>query len=119
MKEISCKEVKEKLEREDIFKLVNCLSREKYELMHIPGSVNFPITPDLVRDITSLKLELSKFFSPQDEIVLYCTDNNCQASILVYNQLEEMGYEKLSRFSGGLKEWESDGYPFEGSRVEG
>lgn len=118
MNEISCKELKEKIERNDQFKLVNCLSKEKFEMMHIPGSINFPLTPEIFGDIVRLKNELSHFFDIGDEIVVYCTDNACQASIVIYNQLNELGYEKLKRFSGGLKEWQEDGYSLEGSLTD-
>ena len=119
MKEISCKELKEKIDRKDIYKLVNCLSKEKFEMMHIPGSLNFPITPENFADITRLQKELSSFFALEDEIVVYCTDLVCQASIFIYNQLDNLGYKKIRRFSGGLQEWEADGYKFVGTSVEG
>ena len=119
MNEISCKELKGKIDRQEIFKLVNCLSKEKFEMMHIPGSVNFPLTPENFSDISRLQKELSDFFAMEEEIVVYCTDPGCQASIVIYNQLDGLGYEQIRRFSGGLQEWKADGYNLVGNSVDG
>ena len=117
MNEISCKDLKGKIDRHDNFMLVNCLSKEKFEMMHIPGSVNFPLTPENFANISRLQKELSAFFALEDEIVVYCTDPGCQASIIIYNQLDALGYKQVRRFSGGLQEWEADGYKLVGNSV--
>lgn len=118
MNEISCKELKEKIDRNDTFKLVNCLSKEKFEKMRIPGSMNFPLTSENFADVRRLQAELEDAFNLEDEIIVYCTDPACQASIIIYKNLDNLGYKKIRRFSGGLAEWEADGYVFEGNQVK-
>ena len=42
-----------------------------------------------------------------EEIVVYCTDHICNKSITMYYQLESLGYKKVFRYPGGLREWVS------------
>ncbi len=119
MNEISCKELKKKIDRNENFKLVNCLSKAKFDMKHIPGSINFALTPEKLKDIPSLEKEIKNFFALNNEIVVYCTDTNCAASIFIYNQMDALGFKNISRFSGGLRKWEEDGYKFVGTSVEG
>ena len=118
MNEISCEELKNKIDQKDKFKLVNCLSKNKFEMKHIAGSLNFPINPDKLEDIPGLEKEIKSFFALDDDIVVYCTDTNCQASIFIYNKMDSLGFNNIKRFSGGIRAWEEDGYKCVGTRAE-
>jgi len=102
MKTISLEELKKKCDRHDDFKLVNALDRRRFRSMHIPGSINI-----------FHKDDIKKFLKKSDEIVVYCTERACNVSILMYHLLKEMGYTKVRRFAGGLREWGEAGYPLE------
>ena len=52
--------------------------------------------------------------APEEDIVVYCSDRLCPASMMAYNYLEAQGYKHVRRFSGGLTEWEAAGYPLQG-----
>jgi rhodanese-related sulfurtransferase len=52
-----------------------------------------------------------------DDIVVYCSDVNCHASVAVYQFLLEHGYRRVRRYSGGLFDWESAGQPLEGEWI--
>ena len=58
---ISREELKAKLDRGEEFKLVMVMAEWAFEASHIPGSININ------------KLHEADQFSPQDEIVVYCT----------------------------------------------
>jgi rhodanese-related sulfurtransferase len=107
MKVISAEELKEKLDRGDNFKLVMALGDLAFQGKHIPGSLNLFRPEDLLREL-----------SPEDEIVVYCSNEACPASVMAYRFLDSRGYENVRRFSGGLFEWENAGYPLEGELVE-
>ncbi|MFL5706963.1 MAG: rhodanese-like domain-containing protein [Ktedonobacteraceae bacterium] len=54
----------------------------------------------------------------EDEIVVYCSDENCFASRALGQLLEREGYAHVLHYAGGLADWEQAGYPFEGEWVK-
>lgn len=106
IKGISCHELVEKLERKDQFKLVMTYSEMAFKAKHIPGSLNIHS-----EESAAGLLEFT------DEIVVYCVNKQCVASVTAYRILENMGFKNLYRFAGGLEEWESDGQELEGDDV--
>ncbi len=104
---ISREELKDKLDRGDDFKLVMTLGEFGYRAKHIPGSLNIS-TPELGQEMLDL----------DDEIVVYCSSEDCVASISAYNILVLKGYKNVRRYAGGLLDWEDAGYPLEGEMVD-
>ena len=103
MKLISREELREKLDRGDDFKLAMTLENWAFQLKHIPGSINiFPT-------------EVTKgILDPNDEIVVYCAAPECPASIIAYQRLIGSGYKSVSRYPGGIADWQEAGYALEG-----
>lgn len=97
---ISREELRRKLERGDDFRLVMTLSRFAFEAKRIPSSLYFA-TPD----------EAVSALDPDDDIVVYCGDVHCPASIRAYRRLRQAGYERVRRYAGGIADWEEAGYP--------
>lgn len=100
---ISRQKLKAKLERGDDFKLVMTLNEWAFEAQHIPGSINVSTFADLENSLT-----------PDDEIVVYCSDKDCIASQIAYKILKENGFENVRRYEGGLSDWYAAGYPLDG-----
>ncbi len=107
MKLISCKALKEKLDRGDEFKLLMTFHEQGFRAKHIPGSLN-------VYSEESAKGKID----PSDELVIYCVNEICLASITAYRQLSAYGFTNMRRFAGGLEEWEKMGFPLEGDKVD-
>ena len=103
---IAREELKEKLDRDADFKLVNCLDDWMFRAKRIPGSIRFE----------SLKHALDTL-NPKEEVIVYCSNSGCTASVLVYQQLIENGFQNLRRYAGGIADWEDAGYPLEGEHV--
>lgn len=103
---ISREELKEKLDRGDKFKLVNALGEWAFNAKHIPGSIN----------ISSIQ-DAKKMLNSDDDIVVYCSNPVCIASIVGYQLLTRMGYNRVKRYAGGIADWEQAGYPLEGNFV--
>jgi hydroxyacylglutathione hydrolase len=103
---IAREELKKKLDRRDNFKLVNALGEWAFDAKHIPGSINISKIEDA-----------RKILDPDDEIVIYCSNPSCIASIIGYQLLTKMGYSKVKRYAGGIVDWEQAGYPLEGDLV--
>ena len=99
-------ELRSKLQRGDDFKLVMTLSARSYRAKHIPRSLNFESAAEAVDSL-----------DPAEEIIVYCADVYCAASIYAYRLFEREGYTKVRRYAGGVADWEDAGYPLEGALV--
>jgi rhodanese-related sulfurtransferase len=104
---INREELKVKLDRGDDVKLVMALDRRAYENMRIPGSLHFA---NILETMNSLH--------PDDEIVVYCSNPACPASINLYRTLVRRGFRYVYRYAGGLAEWQEAGYLLEGLMVQ-
>ena len=69
MELISREELREKLDREDDFKLAMVLGDWQFRAMHIPGSLNIS-APEIAHGMLDL----------DDEIVVYCSNVACAAT---------------------------------------
>lgn len=107
MELIDREELKGKLDRGDDFKLVMCLGEFGFLAKHIPGSIN-------LTDPRAAK----SLLHPEDEIVVYCSDEGCAASKYAYYVLTRAGYPSVRRYAGGIADWEESGYPLEGEWVD-
>jgi rhodanese-related sulfurtransferase len=103
---ISREELRSKLEGDEPIKLVMALNRWAFEAKHIPGSVHFDNPEELLA-----ALDVS------DEIVVYCSNIDCLASVALYWALVDRGYRNVRRYAGGLLDWEDAGLPLEGTFV--
>ena len=99
-------ELKKKLDDGEDFKLINCLDDWMFRAKRIPGSIHFE----------SLKHALDTL-NPREEVIVYCSNSGCTASVLVYQQLMEHGFQNLRHYAGGIADWEDARYPLEGERV--
>jgi rhodanese-related sulfurtransferase len=100
---ISREDLKMMLDRGDRFKLVMPMGEWAFQAKHIPGSINLNRPQD---GLSILKKD--------EEIVVYCSDVACFASIAAYRFLVKTGYSNVRRYEGGLADWEAAGYPLEG-----
>jgi rhodanese-related sulfurtransferase len=106
VKTIGHEELKQMLDRQDDFRLVMALSEWAYLAKHIPGSLHFATFREALQSLNK-----------EDEIVVYCSDENCIASTALGQLLERHGYLHVLHFAGGLAEWELAGYPLEGEWI--
>ena len=100
-------ELRAKLHRGDEFKLVMTLSALSFRAKHIPTSVHYETVA-----------EAFDALDPAEEIVFYCSDVYCAASIYAYRLFERQGYMRLRRYAGGIADWEEAGYPLESGSSE-
>ena len=106
MSTITREELKGKLDGGGDFKLVNCLDDWMFRAKRIPGSIHFE----------SLEHALDTL-DPKEEVIVYCSNSGCTASVLMYQRLIEHGFQKVSHYAGGIADWEDAGYPLEGDHV--
>jgi rhodanese-related sulfurtransferase len=106
MKRISRTELKEKLDRQQDLRLVFVLGEWQYQAMHIPGSLHVPHSLSLYQSGEALA-----GLDRDDEIVVYCSNDICYASISAYYLLVQRGFKNVRRYAGGLLDWHEAGYP--------
>jgi rhodanese-related sulfurtransferase len=103
---IEREELRQKLARGDRVKLVMCLGKWEFLAKHIPGSIHFNTPKEMLAGLKK-----------NDEIVVYCSNPACLASVAAYHRLVEHGYSNVRRYAGGLVDWEDAGLPLEGDRA--
>ena len=105
-KEISREELKAKMARGDDFVLVDALCRRHYESSHLPGAINLPY--EFVDEAEEVLPDKGA------QIVVYCMNEECEASREEARELQEMGYRHVLHYAGGKQGWIKAGLPIEG-----
>ena len=104
---ITADELRRKLDAGDDFVLVDALAPMVYAHSHLPGAINLP--PSAVEPT-----RLARRIPDRDtEIVVYCSNPNCDDSVLAAQRLQELGYTNVRHYPGGKDEWRAAGFPLE------
>jgi len=111
METINAEELKKKIDNNESFKLVDVLSKNSYDARHIPKAINL-----LGSEIEEKASEILP--DKNEEIIVYCSSETCQASPNAGKKLEEIGYKNVKHFPGGLAGWQEAGFKFEGETNE-
>jgi len=96
-------ELRAKLASGQPFKLVMAASDFGFRAKHIPGSLHAKPQGDSFAGLDT-----------RDDVVVYCSNLDCNASKTVIKQLVARGFEHVSHYAGGLIDWEAAGLPLEG-----
>lgn len=107
---ITLEALKNKLDNDDQPVIVEVLSPQEYGRAHIPGALNIPY-----QKITK---EAKERFETDEEIVVYCSDEECTASEIAAEKLDSSGFSNVFRYKGGKKEWSEAGLPLESSKQD-
>ena len=76
-----------------------------FRAKHIPRSIHLGCTARRIRAPPG---------SRDDDIVVYCSNVDCNASVAAIAHLHEQGYRNVRHYAGGLIDWEAAGLPVEG-----
>jgi rhodanese-related sulfurtransferase len=106
VREITCDELREKIESGDRFVLVDALPPMSYAHSHLPGAINLP--PPRVDASVARRLP-----DRDAEIVVYCANPECEDSVETANKLVALGYTNVRHFPGGKNEWRERRLPLE------
>ena len=85
--------------------ILDVLSAESFGKAHIQGAINIPLA-----QLEQRAGELSK----DAKIVTYCANYVCQASSKAAEKLQELGFQDVHDYKGGLHEWREAELPTEG-----
>jgi rhodanese-related sulfurtransferase len=103
---ISRDALKEKLDRKELFKLLDVRDTPDYKKEHIIRAKHLLISE---MNETTLK----EIFNIDDLIITYSLNFNCPASGIAAEKLEKFGFYHVLRYKGGWEEWKSSNYPTE------
>jgi len=103
MNTISTIELKQLIDSDENFTLLDCRGPESYTQEHIPTAINLRSSevPEKAHQLLPDKTTL---------IITSCTSLTCTASTNCYENLESLGYINLKEYPGGLSEWKAHGY---------
>ncbi|GIW79849.1 MAG: sulfurtransferase [Gemmatales bacterium] len=102
IRELSVDQVKEKLDREEQFHLLDVREESEWAKEHIAGA-EYLGKGVIERDIEK------RFPDPNTELVLYCGGGF--RSALAADNLQKMGYTNVYSMDGGIRGWREKGYP--------
>jgi len=91
---------------------VDARTKEEYDTLHILGAVNIPYVEFYQKSITG-KIEVMKKYGKNGIIIVYCNGGKCEVSIDLAYEIAKLGYNNVSIYKGGIKEWEESGNPVE------
>jgi rhodanese-related sulfurtransferase len=97
-------ELKELMNDDEQYVLVDARDAEDYDRMHIPGAVSMSVA-----DVDKLSDGLDK----EKEVVIYCSGMMCTTSTEMTALLLKKGFKKVSEYKGGIQDWVSGGNPTE------
>jgi rhodanese-related sulfurtransferase len=106
VKAIDRHELKAKIDRKDVFVLLETLSPAHFQHVHLPGARNAP--PERVKEFAPILIP-----SKDTEVVTYCAGPKCHASADAARVLAALGYTNVRHYAGGKQEWMGADLPVE------
>ena len=104
VREMTVDDVKQKMDRDKKFYLVDVREESEWNQDHLPGAIHIG-KGVIERDIET------KISDPGAEIVLYCGGGF--RSALAADVLQRMGYTNVISMDGGFSGWKNAGYGLE------
>lgn len=92
---------------EHVVTVVEVLDKPYYDKFHLPGAVNIPLSGDFDREIQGAVPDKTK------PVVVYCLDEDCDASPKAARRMEELGYDRVYDYEAGKEDWKEAGLPVE------
>jgi rhodanese-related sulfurtransferase len=83
----------------------------EYAELHIPKALH--ITPFML-EIRGA--ETVAAIAKDREIVVYCSQANCDLALQVAEKLQALGFSRVMAFMGGFRAWDEAGYPADTSK---
>jgi rhodanese-related sulfurtransferase len=103
--------VREKMKEKDVI-VLNVLSPEAYQKMHIPGSVNLA----WAKDPKSFVKNAEKLYGKDKFYITHCSGFSCMAGPSAGAALRAEGF-RAADYAGGMEEWFKAGSPVAGTAV--
>jgi rhodanese-related sulfurtransferase len=102
IKEVTVDQVKAKLQRGEVFHLIDVREESEWAKDHVPTAIH------LGKGIIERDVE-ERLPEPNAEVILYCGGGF--RSALAADNLQKMGYTNVFSMDGGIREWREKHYP--------
>jgi rhodanese-related sulfurtransferase len=94
------------------FYLFNVLPREEFRKVHLPESLNAPVSePDFVAMVEQTVGDKNR------PVVVYCASISCDMSPKAARKLEAAGFQNVFDYEGGTQSWKEAGLPVAGEEI--
>ena len=100
--------LKELLESDETFALIDVTSEEYYRAAHLPGAENC-----CVHEVSFLEKVTDLVPDKADLIIVYGSSTHSLASTTAAEKLERAGFTRVRNYRAGLADWEGAGLPVE------
>jgi len=107
---ISARELNERLQQDNTFLLVDTLSDDHFQQVHLPGAQNA-----CVFQVTFLDRMTELAPDKKTAIVVYGSRAETMDAASAADKLTRTGYTRVTLLEGGLAAWRKAGYPLEGA----
>ncbi|OGQ14499.1 MAG: hypothetical protein A3B70_08290 [Deltaproteobacteria bacterium RIFCSPHIGHO2_02_FULL_40_11] len=104
-KTLTPQELKDKMDAQAAFMLVDVLPEAVHQRTHLKGSINIPLH--------EIETKGSQWLNRNIDIIVYSAGPNCKAAQFAQEHLIKMGY-RVWKLEGGLEAWENQHYPLDG-----
>lgn len=94
--EISCEELRRKLDAKESFSLIDCRTPSEHAICHIAGATLIPLQ-EFVQAFEDVEVE------PDLEVVVYC--HHGVRSLNAASYLRQLGFTKAVSVAGGIDAW--------------
>lgn len=105
--ELTIDEVKDRIERDEDWAVLDVREREEYREGHLEGAIPLP------RGFLEMRVE-ETLPDKTRPIIAYCAGG--VRSLIAARTMQEMGYENVSSMSGGYTAWKNAGYEWVADR---
>ncbi len=110
MMTINAHDLKNRIEKDDRTLVLDVLPKDHYRSGHVPGARNVPLGDAGFVDAVGAHAQ-----DKQQPIVVYCANTECDLSPKAAERLQDLGYENVADFEGGIEEWKAAGFAVEES----
>lgn len=107
MKIMTRDEVQQRMDSESNLALVEVLSRQQYEIFHLPGAINVPLDESFDANIQKAVPDKER------PVIVYCANTSCDASPQAAKRMEKLGYTNVSDYEAGKEDWKEADLPIE------
>jgi len=103
--------VREKMKEKDVI-VLNVLSPEAYEKMHISGSFNLA----WAKDPKIFVKRVEQLYGRDKFYITHCSGYSCTAGPSAATALRDAGF-MAADYAGGIEEWSKAGWPMAGTQI--
>lgn len=94
--DISCADLKERLDNDPPGLLLDCREENEYEVVHIESATLLPMS-EIMQRVGELEPHQA------DDIIVYCHHGGRSQQVAMW--LRQQGYEKAQSLAGGVDQW--------------